>query len=58
MKGEDHIVFMGNNLWEFVEKEIQVLSNPTQATKHNLKDVKARGVILNVVKDHNPLQHK
>jgi hypothetical protein len=46
------LVLMGNGLWDFAEKEIQVPSDPTQATQHNLKDVKARGIILDVVKDH------
>jgi hypothetical protein len=43
---------MGNVLWGFAEKEIQVASDPTQETQHNMKDVKDRGIILDVVKDH------
>jgi hypothetical protein len=46
------LVLMGNGLWDFAEKEIQVPSDPTQATAHNLEDVKARGIILDVAKNH------
>lgn len=46
------IVLMANSLWELVENEIQVPSDPRQAAECNLKDVKARGIILDAVKDH------
>lgn len=41
-----------NGQWEFVDKEISVPSDATLAAKHNTKDAKARGIILDVVKDH------
>ena len=41
-----------NGLWEFAEKEVLIPLDATLATKHKTKDAKARGIILDGVKDH------
>ena len=46
------IVLLVNGLWEFADKEISVPSDATLAAKHNTKDAKARGIILDGEKDH------
>jgi hypothetical protein len=43
---------MANGLWEFADHEILVPSDATQAAEHKIKDVKARGIILDGVKNH------
>jgi len=37
------LVLMGNGLWDFIKKEIQVPSDPTQTTQHNMKDGRLEG---------------
>ena len=41
-----------NGLWAFEDWEILVPSNATLAIEHKTKDAKARGIILDGVKDH------
>lgn len=44
-----------NDLWDLVNTNIQVPSNPNFTVKHNLKDMKSRCMILDGVRDHiNP----
>ena len=45
------IVLLVNGLWEFVDKDILVTSDATLVLEHNTKYVKARGIILDGVKD-------
>ena len=48
------LVVMEKNLWEFASTGVGVvvLMDPKDLEAHNLKDVKARRILLDTVKDH------
>jgi hypothetical protein len=46
------LVLMENELWEFANTKVTQPTDPKDLATHELKDVKARRIILNVVKDH------
>jgi hypothetical protein len=46
------LVLMDNDIWEFSNSIVSPPMDPKDMTSHNLKDVKARRIILDRVKDH------
>jgi hypothetical protein len=46
------LVLMKNDIWEFANSIVAPPANPKDLAAHNLKDMKARRIILNEVKDH------
>lgn len=46
------LVLMENDIWEFANQKLTPSTDATQLADHNKKDVKARRIILDVVKDH------
>jgi hypothetical protein len=46
------LVLEENGLWEYVEGSIAAPVDPVQQVAHNKKDVKARRIIVDGVKDH------
>jgi hypothetical protein len=45
-------VLMENGLWEFANTKVNSLTDPKDLATHELKDMKARRIILDAVKDH------
>jgi hypothetical protein len=46
------LVLMKNGLWDFANSKITPPTYPTDFAIHEQKDVKARRIILDAVKDH------
>ena len=46
------LVLMENDIWEFSNSIATPPMNPKELAAHNLKDVKARRIILDGAKDH------
>jgi hypothetical protein len=46
------LVLMENDIWEFSNSIVAPPTNPKDLAAHKLKDVKARKIILDGVKDH------
>jgi hypothetical protein len=46
------LVLMENGLWEFANTKVTPPTNPKDLAVHELKDVKAKRIILDAVKDH------
>jgi hypothetical protein len=46
------LVVMENELWEFSNTIMTPSTNPKDMATHELKDVKARRIILDAIKDH------
>jgi hypothetical protein len=46
------LVLMENGIWEFADQKLTPPTDATQLADHNKKDVKARRIILDAVKDH------
>jgi hypothetical protein len=46
------LVLEENGLWEYVEGRLAAPADPVQQVVHNTKDVKARRIIVDGVKDH------
>jgi hypothetical protein len=46
------LVLMENGLWEFANTKVTPPMDPKDLAAHELKDVKARRIILDAVKDH------
>jgi hypothetical protein len=46
------LVLMENGLWDFANSKIIPPTDPVDLAMHEKKDVKAKGIILDVIKDH------
>ena len=52
MEREDSIVVGGTGLWNIVEKIVTLPTDPTLLAEYNKKNVKAKRIILDAIKDH------
>ena len=46
------LLLMKNGIWKFTEKTLPIPTNATQLVEHNKKNVKAKRIILDAMKDH------
>jgi hypothetical protein len=52
VEGEDHVGVDEEHIWEFANSIVAPPTDPKDLAIHKLKDVKARIIILDGVKDH------